>query len=320
MRRLRRLNLSSHSLTGSAMRNAIHSLALDKTPARRLLGLGVVVLGFVLLAIQAYSAILAELTPAVRRALEGGAMGALATALGAAPVLAMRRIPVRLADGLLGFGAGVMLAATAFSLIVPGLAAAREVGFDKWGAGALVSAGVVAGVLALLWFDRVMPHVHFDAAGHETRSEGPSLSPRVLLFVMAIALHNIPEGMAVGVAIGAGAPGASGLATGIALQDVPEGLVVALALAGAGLGRAKAAFVGALTGLVEPLFAALAAIAVSVSTSLLPWGLAFAAGAMLFAVSHEIIPESHRNGHERDATLGLAIGFCVMMVMDTALA
>lgn len=302
------------------MRSLVQSLAPQRSlSSRRLAGLVLVGTGFVLLATQAWAVLAAQFGPAAWRALEGGALGALATALGALPVLAMRRIPMRVADGLLGFGAGVMLAATAFSLIVPGLAAARDLGLGKWAAGGLVSTGLVLGVLALLWFDRVMPHVHFDATGQETRAASSVLPSRILLFVVAIALHNIPEGMAVGVAAGASAAGADGLATGIALQDVPEGLVVALALAGAGLSRAKAALAGALTGLVEPLFAVLGAVAVGVSASLLPWGLAFAAGAMLFAVSHEIIPESHRNGHERDATIGLAIGFCVMMVMDTAL-
>lgn len=302
------------------MRSLVQSITENRAlSGRRLAGLILVATGLALLAAQAWSAFVAQLEPATLRALEGGTMGALATALGALPVLAMRRIPMRLADGLLGFGAGVMLAATAFSLIVPGLAAAQGLGMGKWVAGGVVSAGLVVGVLTLLWFDRVMPHVHFDAAGQETRAGLAALPSRILLFVIAIALHNIPEGMAVGVAAGGGAEGADGLATGIALQDVPEGLVVALALAGAGLSRGKAVLAGALTGLVEPVFAVLGAVAVGFSASLLPWGLAFAAGAMLFAVSHEIIPESHRNGHERDATIGLAIGFCVMMVMDTAL-
>lgn len=144
-------------------------------------------------------------------------------------------------------------------------------------------------------------------------------SPRILLFVTAIVLHNIPEGMAVGVSAGAGLDEANGLALGIALQDVPEGLVVALVLAGVGMSRFKAMLVGAASGLVEPLFAVLCAWLVGLSALLLPWGLAAAAGAMLFVVTHEIIPESHRQGHAAEATLGLVFGFCLMMVLDTAL-
>lgn len=284
--------------------------------AQRWLGLFVVVAGAALLAAHSGEWFVAQLTPQAWRALEGGLLCALATALGAVPVLFTRGIPARVSDSLLGFGAGVMLAATAFSLIIPGLAAAADLGHGKWVGGALVSAGVLLGVLSMLWLDHVWPHAHFDTEGQATRGRVPG---RVMLFVIAIILHNIPEGMAVGVAAGAGAPGASGLAMGIALQDVPEGLVVALALVGAGMGRGKAALIGIASGLVEPVFALLAAVAVSTFGTLLPWGLAAAAGAMLFAVSHEVIPESHRNGHETAATIGLALGFCLMMVMDTAL-
>lgn len=293
------------------------SRSLSLPSPRRAAGGAVVLAGVVLIAMQAWQAMSVGLSDEAMRALQGGLMCALATALGALPVLVTRRIPVRISDAMLGFGAGVMLAATAFSLIVPGLAAAGDLGYSKWGSGALVSAGVVGGVLAMLWLDRAWPHAHFDTEGHGTRGAVP---PRVMLFVIAIVLHNIPEGMAVGVAAGADAPGATGLAMGISIQDVPEGLVVALALVGAGMSRGKAALIGAASGLVEPVFALLAALAVGAFGMLLPWGLALAAGAMLFAVSHEVIPESHRNGHETAATLGLAIGFCLMMVMDTALA
>lgn len=283
---------------------------------RRLAGIALVLTGAVLLGLQAFEHLPGTLSDEAMRALQGGLLCALATALGAFPVLITRSIPVRIADGMLGFGAGVMLAATAFSLVVPGLAAAGDLGYSKWGSGAVVSAGVLLGVFAMLWLDRAWPHAHFDSDGQATRTQVPA---RVLLFVIAIVLHNIPEGMAVGVAAGAGAPGASGLAMGIAIQDVPEGLVVALALVGAGMGRGKAALIGMASGLVEPVFALVAAVAVGTFGTLLPWGLAAAAGAMLFAVSHEVIPESHRNGHETAATMGLAIGFCLMMVMDTAL-
>lgn len=246
----------------------------------------------------------------------GGALCALATAVGALPVLVVRGLPQRLSDGLLGFGAGVMLAATAFSLVLPGLQAARDVGFDAWGAAGVISAGVLAGTLALLALDKVLVDDPRDAQ----HPSAPLVPARVLVFVFAIMLHNVPEGMAVGVAAGGQLPGAAGLAMGIALQDIPEGMVVALILAGAGMARSKAVFIGAFSGVVEPLAAVGSAWAVGISVVLLPWGLAFAAGAMLTAVAHSVIPESNRHGHGGFATLGLAVGFCLMMTLDTALA
>jgi ZIP family zinc transporter len=144
---------------------------------------------------------------------------------------------------------------------------------------------------------------------------------RVWLFVMAIILHNFPEGLAIGVAFaGPDLVGARALAVGIAIQDIPEGLVVALALISAGYSKLMAVSVGALSGLVEPIAAVLGVALIGLSINLLPWGLAIAAGAMLFVISHEIIPESHRAGHENWATGGLIIGFVLMMLLDTALA
>lgn len=259
--------------------------------------------------------------PGLQAALRSGLLCAGATALGGVVVLVVRRLPQRLADGILGFGAGVMLAATAFSLLLPALDAAGRQVAGGIAAGIVVSLGLCAGVVAMLLLDRVIPHAHLDADGHTTRREGLHgwLPPQVALFVLAIVLHNVPEGMAVGVAAGSGMPGAEKFSLAIALQDAPEGLVVALALFGAGVSRARAALLGALSGIVEPLAALPAALAIHASTALLPWGLAFAGGAMLFAVSHEVIPESHRNGHETSATIGLVLGFCLMMVMDTGL-
>ncbi|TWI55387.1 ZIP family zinc transporter [Pseudomonas duriflava] len=251
----------------------------------------------------------------MRAALQGGLLCALGTALGALPVLALARVSERFSNALLGFGAGVMLAATAFSLLIPALAASGDLGYSKWGSGGLVSAGLCLGVMGMLALERIMP------AQELSEGERTSIvSPRILLFVAAIVLHNIPEGMAVGVAEGASLEGADSLALGIALQDFPEGMVIALVLAGAGVNRFKAVGIGAASGLVEPLFAVISAWLVSISQLLLPWGLALAAGAMLFAVTHEVIPETHiRKGYKTSATVGLAIGFCLMMVMDTAL-
>ncbi|MBD9485473.1 ZIP family metal transporter [Pseudomonas sp. PDM14] len=298
------------------MRTLLQSFSnTNSRTLRYVLGFTVVLSGSTLLLMQAAAATLV-IEPQLWRALQGGMLCALGTALGALPVLFMRGISVRMTDTLLGFGGGVMLAATVFSLLIPALDAAGDLGFTKWGAGFLASLGVLIGASALFGLGRLLPQPNL-----EVREDGRQpIPPRILLFVIAVVLHNIPEGMAVGVSAGAGLPGADSLAMGIALQDLPEGLIISLVLAGAGMGRGKALLIGAASGLVEPVFAVLCAWLVGVSALLLPWGLALAAGAMLFAVTHEIIPESHRKGFEAEASMGLAAGFCLMMVMDTALA
>ena len=256
--------------------------------------------------------------PPVAAALLGGLMAAGATALGTLPVLWSQQFSQRAYDTMLGFGAGVMLAASAFSLVIPALAAARSQGAGPWGAGALVAIGILAGGAILLAIDRAVPHEHFHKG-----VEGPESKAlkRVWLFVLAISLHNLPEGLAIGVAFASpDSIGALALATGISIQDVPEGMVVALALRSVGYGRGLSVGLGVLSGLVEPVAAVFGALVIGISASLLPWGLALAAGAMLFVISHEIIPESHRQGHEAYATGGLMIGFVIMMLLDTALA
>ena len=256
--------------------------------------------------------------PRMQGALMGGSMAALATALGTLPVLLSQKFSQRSYDTMLGFGAGVMLAASSFSLIIPALSAAKAQGAGGWGAGGLVGLGIAMGALLLLVIDRVVPHEHFVKG-----LEGPEAKAmkRVWLFVLAIAVHNLPEGLAIGVAYAGTDPlAALALATGISIQDVPEGMVVALALRGVGYGRLTSAGLGVLSGLVEPIAAVFGAGVIGISASLLPWGLAAAAGAMLYVISHEIIPESHRAGHERWATCGLMLGFIVMMLLDTALA
>ena len=256
--------------------------------------------------------------PAIGAALLGGLLAAGATALGALPVAFSQRVPERIQDTLLGFGAGIMLAACAFSLIIPGLAAARELGNGPWGAGLTIAGAILLGALALLLLDRVLPHEHF-IKGKEGK---PARNlRRTWLFVFAITLHNFPEGLAIGVGYAGADPVQAGsLALGISIQDVPEGLVVAIALLAAGYRRAFAVGFGMASGLVEPLGAVLGAAIVGWSTYLLPWGLGFAAGAMLFVISHEIIPETHRKGHEVPATCGLMLGFVLMMLLDTALS
>lgn len=256
--------------------------------------------------------------PRMQGALLGGSMAALATALGTLPVLLSQKFSQRSYDTMLGFGAGVMLAASSFSLIIPALNAAKEQGAGGWGAGGLVGLGIAMGALLLLVIDRVVPHEHFVKG-----LEGPEAKAmkRVWLFVLAIAVHNLPEGLAIGVAYAGTDPlAALALATGISIQDVPEGMVVALALRGVGYGRVTSAGLGVLSGLIEPIAAVFGAGVIGISASLLPWGLAAAAGAMLYVISHEIIPESHRAGHERWATCGLMLGFIVMMLLDTALS
>nr|WP_089398858.1 ZIP family metal transporter [Noviherbaspirillum humi] len=253
----------------------------------------------------------------VAMALQGGTMAAGATMLGTLPVLLSQQFSQKVFDTMLGFGAGVMLAASAFSLIIPGLAAAKSLGAGSWGAGLIVGAGILLGGLLLYSIDALLPHEHF-IKGVEGRQA--KRLKRAWLFVSAIILHNLPEGLAIGVAFaGTNAIGAQALATGISIQDVPEGMVVAMALRSVGYGRMLSVGLGAASGLVEPLAAVLGASVIGLSAVLLPWGLAFAAGAMLYVISHEIIPESHRTGHEAFATGGLMIGFVLMMLLDTAL-
>ncbi|MBO1537661.1 ZIP family metal transporter [Pseudomonas sp. OA65] len=282
---------------------------------RYALGSLLLLAGMTLLAAQGLAWL--NLEPKLLRALQGGGLCALGTALGAVPVLVIRRMPQAVSDSLLGFGAGVMLAATAFSLIVPGIAAAEQLGFTPWSASGLICFGIMSGAFGLYLVDRKVS----ASPGKLVAVPGrPIIAPRIWLFVFAIIAHNIPEGMAVGVSAGGGMPDADSLAMGIALQDVPEGLVIALVLATAGMSRVKAFLIGAASGLVEPVFALLCAWLVSLAEMLLPLGLALAAGAMLLVVTHEVIPESRRNGYEKLASLGLLVGFCLMMVLDTALA
>lgn len=232
-------------------------------------------------------------------------MAGLSTGLGGLPVLFMKEISHRTLDTMLGFAAGVMLAATAFSLLVPAI----ELG------GVWVSViGFVVGGLAVHLLDRYVPHTHFIKG-----PEGPSSSlSRVSLLILAITIHNFPEGLAVGVSFGGGDV-AAGLiiATAIGLQNVPEGSAVAFPLVREGFSRRRALWIATLTGLVEPLGGLIGVSVVALARPLLPGGLAFAAGAMAFVVSHEMIPESHRRGHEIEATFGFITGFAVMMFLDT---
>ncbi|WP_242107420.1 ZIP family metal transporter [Luteimonas aquatica] len=293
----------------------MHSQSLPAAAAlRRLLGFGIVVLGLFAALQMGWQHLQRDYPAPVFAAFLAGLMAAGATALGALPVAFPQRVSDRVQDSLFGFGAGVMLAVAAFSLIVPGIEAAKAQGASALGAGCVVGGGILLGALALLAVERFLPHEHF-IKGREWQSI--TTLRRAWLFVFAILLHNLPEGLAIGVAYaGIEESRASALATGIAIQDIPEGLVVAAALVAAGYRRRTAVLIGMASGLIEPVGALLGSIVVRVSLPLLPWGLAFAAGAMLFVISHEIIPESHRKGHEAFATGGLILGFVLMMILD----
>lgn len=254
----------------------------------------------------------------IRYALLGGAAGFAATSLGALLAIALRSVSQRSQDCMLGFAAGMMLAASAFSLILPGLDAARELFGSAPAAAATVSLGLGLGVLLMLGLDYFTPHEH-PASG----AFGPEHQRinRVWLFVFAIILHNLPEGMAIGVGFAEGdlSVGLT-LATAISIQDIPEGLAVALALRAIGLSAWTAVLVAAASGMMEPL-GALIGVGISSGFAVAyPVSLGLAAGAMIFVVSHEVIPETHRNGHQTPATIGLMVGFTVMMFLDTALA
>lgn len=232
-------------------------------------------------------------------------LAGLATSLGAVPIFFTKKISDRLLDVLLGFSAGVMLAATCFGLIIPAMDMSGPI---------IVVIGIILGALTLHLIDRFVPHFH-PASGPEGR---PSKFPKVWLFVVAITIHNFPEGLAVGMSFGNGDISAGiAIAVAIALQNMPEGLAVALPLIREGFTRRKSFWYATLTGLVEPLGGLLGLVLVSVFMAILPWGLAFAAGAMLFIVSDEMIPESHKKGFEREATFGLIAGFIIMMILDS---
>ncbi|MGO4476326.1 ZIP family metal transporter [Massilia sp. 2TAF26] len=283
---------------------------------RKALGFLICSLGCVLLFSNLLRQML-ESTPNLRAALIGGGTAAAATALGTLPVLLSQNFSKRTYDCFLGFGAGVMLGATSFSLVIPALAAAKAGGAGNWGASLSVGAGVLMGAGLLLVLNRVITTDNIlqpagDRSAHSLK--------RAWLFVWAVALHNMPEGLAIGVAYGGVDIGkANSLATGISIQDVPEGLVVALALRTVGYGRGLSTALGVASGLIEPVAAVAGVALIGVAAGLLPFALAAAAGAMLFVIANDVVPESHRNGHGTWASVALILGFILMTVLDTAL-
>lgn len=281
-------------------------------------GLGIALITMLGLLLQSLALIWSgDAGVAVKYALLGGLAGFATTTLGALPALMLRHIPQRVEDTLLGLAAGMMLAASAFSLLLPGLEAGTQITDNKGLGAAVVVFGMAIGVMLMLGLDEFTPHEH-DKTG--PCGPGHERCGRVWLFVFAIALHNLPEGMAIGVSfaeadLSVGLP----LTTAIALQDIPEGLAVALALRGAGFGALPSVLIAAGSGVLEPLGALLGVGLSSGLAIAYPIGLGLAAGAMIFVVSHEVIPETHRNGHQTPATLGLMAGFALMMILDTTL-
>jgi ZIP family zinc transporter len=283
---------------------------------RRSLGLAISVVGCLLLV----GGVLDQLRladPRMHAALVGGGIAAAATALGTVPVLLSQNFSQRTYDCFLGFGAGVMLGATAFSLVVPALGAARAAGAGAWGASLMVGVGILLGAGAIVVLGKAVDGEAILANEGQDRNS----MRRAWLFVWAVALHNLPEGLAIGVAYaGIDVEKATSLATGISIQDVPEGLVVALALRAVGYGRLLSVGLGVASGLIEPVAAAGGVALIGMAAGLLPVALAGAAGAMLFVIAHEVVPEAHAKGHGLPASLALVGGFILMTVLDTALA
>jgi zinc transporter, ZIP family len=245
------------------------------------------------------------------------------TAIGAAVVFFTNNVSRRVLDTALGFTAGVMIAASFWSLLAPSIALAEEMGTIAW-VPALV--GFLAGGACLRLADTLLPHLHLFKPLAEAEGIHTSWRASVLL-VLAITLHNIPEGLAIGVAFGAVAAGHDGatlgsaiaLAIGIGLQNCPEGTAVSVPLRREGLSRFQSWWYGQLSAIVEPFAAVIGAAAAVVMRPLLPYALAFAAGAMIFVVVEEVVPESQSGGHTDMATLGAMVGFAVMMTLDVAL-
>ncbi len=246
------------------------------------------------------------------------------TALGAAMVFFFRgEIDTKVQRIFLGFAAGVMIAASVWSLLIPAIEAAEEAGGIGW---IPAAGGFLLGILFLLLMDQLLPHLH---AG-EKEAEGISSSwKRTTLLVMAVTIHNIPEGMAVGLscamAVQEGGTGAAGMASAIALalgigiQNFPEGAAISLPLRQEGMSAWKAFLLGSASGIVELLFGVLVVLAAGLLQPFMPWLLSFAAGAMMYVVVEELIPEAHLGEHSNIGTLGVMAGFLIMMILDVAL-
>ncbi|UCG06974.1 MAG: ZIP family metal transporter [Desulfobacterales bacterium] len=259
----------------------------------------------------------------VAQALEATLFTWFLTALGAGLVFFFKRINRKVLDGMLGFAAGVMIAASYWSLLAPAIEMAEESSIPAW---VPATIGFLLGGFFLWIVDKILPHLHLGFPMEE--AEGINTSwQRSILLVLAITLHNIPEGLAVGVAFGALAAdlpaadlaGAVALALGIGIQNFPEGTAVSVPLRREGLSRLKSFWYGQLSGTVEPIAGVLGAAAVILIKPMLPYALSFAAGAMIYVVVEELIPESQLEKNTDVATIGAMIGFAVMMTLDVAL-
>ena len=237
----------------------------------------------------------------------------LSTIFGVIIGFLFKEISHKMNDMILGFASGVMLAAAVMGLILPSLEYAETQGI--W----MVIIGILCGAFVLNLLDRLTPHLHHLVGNEheESHSMNSSLMNKTLLFVLAIAIHNFPEGLATGVSFGTGnIVDAFTVAAGIALQNIPEGMIIVFPLLAAGVSRKRIFILASFTGIVEVIATFVGYFAISISSLLLPFLLAFAGGTMLYVISDEMIPETHAHGHEQLATYALLIGFCVMLLMD----
>ena len=236
-----------------------------------------------------------------------------ATVIGAVIGFLFKKISHTFSDIVLSFAAGVMLAAAVLGLILPSLEYGGEYGII------ITVVGIFAGALCLNLIDKLVPHLHKMVGSDVETHQNANLS-KVLLFVTAIAIHNLPEGIAAGVGFGSGDnTQALIIAAGIALQNIPEGMVIIGPMLAAGVKPRKTFVLAMLTGVVEVVGTLIDYLAVSVASAILPFALAFAGGTMLYVISDEMIPETHAHGHERGATYALLVGFCLMLVTDVFL-
>ncbi|BDH60500.1 zinc transporter [Lysinibacillus sp. PLM2] len=246
------------------------------------------------------------------------------TALGAALVFTTKKFSQKYLDFMLGFAGGVMIAASFWSLLSPALEMAEGSRYPAW---IPVAIGFLLGGMFLFSVDKLLPHLHPNAPMKSAEGILPKKRKRSTLLVFAITLHNIPEGLAIGVSFGAvaiGSPSASlagalALAIGIGVQNIPEGVAVSMPLLRDGMSRRKSFMFGQFSGMVEPISAVLGFLAVAYVEPLLPLALAFAAGAMIFVVAEEVIPSSQENGNQDLAVVSLMLGFTIMMILDVAL-
>ena len=244
------------------------------------------------------------------------------TALGAACVFFLKnQIPALVQKGLLGFASGVMVAASVWSLLIPAIEMSEDMGRMAFVPGAV---GIAVGMAFLLLMDRLVPHLHLGAE----KSEGlPAHLKKTTMLVLAVTLHNIPEGMAVGVVFAGMLTsnsaitlmGAMALSIGIAIQNFPEGAIISLPLRNEGVSRSKAFAYGMASGIVEPIAAFITILLASFIEPVLPYLLSFAAGAMIYVVVEELIPEASEGEHSNIGTIGFAVGFVIMMILDVAL-